>query len=236
VRGLGFWQRFAWGVVKPTMIGLTRRDWRGMENVPQTGGLIIAANHPSEMDPLVLAHYVYDAGRWPQFMAKASLFNIPLFKNLLRATKQIPVYRGTTDAAKSLVAAAAAIRAGDAVIIYPEGTTPKDADNQFWPRRGKTGVARLWLETGVPVIPVASYGPHRLFDPREGHGGMHLRPRTPVSVAAGPAVDLSKWVGAEPTAANLHAITQEVMAALRDLLVEIRGEQPPADEAVESGA
>jgi len=86
------------------------------------------------------------------------------------------------------------------------------------------------------VIPVASYGPHRLFDPRAGHGGMHLRPRTPISVAAGPAVDLSKWVGVEPTAANLQAITQEVMAALTDLLVEIRGEQPPAaDDAVESG-
>ncbi len=235
-RGLGFWQRFAVGVIKPAMIVLTRRDWRGMEHIPADGGVIVAANHPSEMDPLTLAHYIYEAGRWPQFMGKASLFQVPLFGSLLRATKQIPVYRGSADAARSLIAAAAALRAGDLVIIYPEGTTPKDPENQFWPRKGKTGAARLWLETGAPVVPVVSWGPQLIVDPRDGKGGLHLRPRTPVTLAAGAPVDLSAWVGAEPTAANLHAITARIMAALADLMAQVRAEQPPVVGAAADGA
>jgi 1-acyl-sn-glycerol-3-phosphate acyltransferase len=220
---LGFWRRVAWTVVKPPMILLTRRDWSGMEHVPAEGGVIFAVNHLSEADPLVVAHYVYDAGRWPQFLAKSSLFEIPGLGAFLRAVKQIPVHRGTADAAKSLEAAAAAIRGGDGVIIYPEGTTPKQGD--LWPQRGKTGIARLFLDTGAPVIPVITWGPQRIMDPRSRK--MRVRPRTPVTVVAGPPVDLSRWHGAEPTAANLHAITDEIMAVLRDMLAKVRGEQAP---------
>src|SRR4029453_15003138 len=97
---------------------------------------------------------------------------------LLRAVRQIPVYRGTVDAAKALEAAVAAVKAGDAVIIYPEGTTTKEPD--LWPMRGKTGGARLVHETGAPVIPMVMWGPQRLFDPRTSK--MRLRPRTPVTV------------------------------------------------------
>jgi 1-acyl-sn-glycerol-3-phosphate acyltransferase len=144
-RRLGFWRWFAMVTVKPPLFVLTRRDWSGMEHIPADGGLIIAANHLSEFDPLVISHFVFDAGRWPQFLAKSSLFQIAGFGAFLHAVKQIPVYRGSADAAKSLDAAAAAIRDGDSVIIYPEGTTPKSGD--LWPQRGKTGVARLFLQT-----------------------------------------------------------------------------------------
>jgi 1-acyl-sn-glycerol-3-phosphate acyltransferase len=209
--------------VKPTLFVLTKRDWSGMEHIPAEGGIIIAANHVSEADPLVLSHFLFDAGRWPQFLAKASLFRIAGLGPYLRAVKQIPVYRGTADAVKSLDAAAAAIREGDGVIIYPEGTTPKSGD--LWPQRGKTGVARLFLDTGAPVIPVVTWGPQLLIDPRTRK--VRLRPRTPVTVVAGPAVDLSRWAGAEPTAANLYAITDEIMVTLRDLLAGIRGEEAP---------
>jgi 1-acyl-sn-glycerol-3-phosphate acyltransferase len=222
-RRLGFWRRFAACVVKPTMIILTKRTWAGAEYVPREGGLILAANHLSEMDPLVIAHYVYDAGRWPQFLAKSSLFHVPLLGPFLRWVRQIPVYRGTADAAKALDAAAAAVRAGDGVIIYPEGTTPKEGD--LWPARGKTGIARLFLTTDAPVVPLVTWGSQRLFDPRTRK--MRLLPGTPVTVLVGPPVDLSKWAGAEPTAANLHAITEEIMDALRDLLSQARGEPVP---------
>ncbi len=220
-RGLGFWQRFAVGVIKPVMLGWTRRDWRGRENIPATGGVIVAANHPSEMDPFTLAHFIYESDRWPQYLAKASVFTIPLVGPILRSCKQIPVHRGTADAAKSLLEAAQALRNGELVIIYPEGTTPKDGD--FWPMKGKTGVARLWLETGVPVIPVLSWGPQLLFDPRDGKRGLRLR-RTPVTLAAGPPIDLSQWSGAEPTAATLQAITTHIMDTLRDMMAQIRAE------------
>ncbi|WP_425570815.1 lysophospholipid acyltransferase family protein [Rugosimonospora acidiphila] len=210
-------------VVKPPLFLLTKRSWSGMEHIPAEGGLIIAANHLSEFDPLIISHFVNDAGRWPQFLAKSSLFSVPGLGSFLRWCKQIPVHRGTADAAKSLDAAAAAILAGEGVIIYPEGTTPKSGD--LWPERGKTGVARLFLRTGAPVVPVVSWGPQRLLDPRTRK--FTLRPRTPVTVIAGPPIDLSKWEGAEPTAANLYAITDEIMTVLRDMLSQIRGESVP---------
>jgi 1-acyl-sn-glycerol-3-phosphate acyltransferase len=222
-RRLGFWQRFAVAVVLPVMTTWTRHAWRGMDNLAPSGGLIIVANHVSEFDPLVVAHYVYKAGRWPSFLAKSTLFKGRIIGGLLRAVKQIPVYRGTTDAVKSLEAAIAAVRAGESVIIYPEGTTPKSGE--FWPQRGKTGVARLYLQTGAPVVPVITWGPQKVFDPRTDK--LRIRLKSPVTVVAGPPLDLSKWDGAPPTAANLYAITDEIMTVLRDMLAEIRGEPAP---------
>jgi 1-acyl-sn-glycerol-3-phosphate acyltransferase len=214
-------------LVKPVLVIWTKRDWSGMANIPPQGGVILAANHLSEFDPLVVAHYIYDAGRWPQFLAKSSLFK-GVLGYLLRAFLQIPVYRGTADAVKSLEAAVAAIHAGDAVVIYPEGTTPKSGD--LWPGRGKTGIARLFLQTGAPVVPIVSWGPQDILDPRGGK--LRIRPRLPVTVVAGPAIDLSKWADAQPSAANLYAITDEIMTVLRDRLAELRGEPAPAQPSV----
>ena len=224
-RRLGFWRRFAVAVVKPPLTVMTRRTWRGMEHIPSSGGAIIVANHMSHADPFVAAHYVYDSGRWPQFLAKASLFDLPLLGWLLHRVHQTPVYRGTVDAAKALDAAVAAIEAGDLVIIYPEGTTTKEPD--LWPMRGKTGAARLYLITGAPVIPVVMWGPEQIFDPRTHK--LRLRPRSPVTVVAGPPMDLSKWDGVAPTTANLYEITDEIMLRLQEMLVEIRGGTPPAE-------
>lgn len=222
-RRLGFWRRLAWLVVKPPMLLLTRRDWRGAEHLAGEGGMILVANHLSYADPLVAAHFVYDAGRWPQFLAKAELFRVPVLGRLLRLVRQIPVDRGTADAARALDAAVAAIKAGDAIIIYPEGTITNQPD--LWPMRGKTGVARLWLATGVPVVPVVMWGPQRLIDPRTRR--IRPRPRTPVTVVAGPPIDLSAYEGATADSATLIAITEVVMRRVADLLGEIRGETPP---------
>jgi 1-acyl-sn-glycerol-3-phosphate acyltransferase len=223
VKKLGFWRRGVVIVVKPLLTGMTRRDWSGMDKIPPGGGVIFAANHMSEFDPFVLAHFVLDSGRWPQYLAKSSLFKIPAIGPLLRALKQIPVDRGTTDAGQALDAAVAAIKRGEDVIIYPEGTTPKSGE--LWPARGKTGIARLFLVTGAPVVPIATWGAQQVFDPRTRK--LRLKPRRPVTVVAGDPIDLSKWIGAAPTGANLHAITEEIMSVLRTMLGEIRGEPPP---------
>ncbi len=215
---MGFWQWFAVATVRPTLLMWTKRDWRGMEHIPQEGGAILVANHLSEFDPLVIAHYVYNSGRWPQFLAKSTLFKNKLFGGILRSARQIPVYRGSTDAVKSVEEAVKAVKAGDAIVIYPEGTTPKQGD--LWPQRGKTGVARLFLATGAPVVPIVSWGPQRVFDPRGG--GLKFRPRTPVTVMAGPAIDLSRWIDAQPTQETLQAITGEIMEVLREMLAKIR--------------
>lgn len=222
-RRLGFWQRFAVCLVKPPLIALTGRDWRGWEHIPAEGGVILAVNHVSHADPFTTAHYVYDSGRWPQFLGKESVFRIPLAGRILHWCKQIPVHRGTADAVKALDAAVDAVREGACVVIYPEGTITKEPG--LWPMRGKTGVARLALATGAPVIPVATWGPEKIFDPRTKK--VRLLPKVPVSLWAAPPVDLSKWAGAEPTGAVLNEMTDAVMLRLRDLLAEIRGEAPP---------
>jgi 1-acyl-sn-glycerol-3-phosphate acyltransferase len=222
-RRLGFWRRFAVMTVKPAIQVLTRRTWRGMEHIPAEGGVIIVVNHISHADPLAVAHYIFDAGRWPSFLAKSSLFEVPVLGYLLKAVHQIPVRRGTTDAVKALEAARAGVGAGEAVVIYPEGTTTREPD--LWPMRGKTGAARLWLDTRAPVIPIVMWGPEQIYDPRTKK--LKLLPRAMVTIVAGEPMDLSAWADAQPTAQILGEITEHIMLHLRDMLVEIRGGTPP---------
>jgi 1-acyl-sn-glycerol-3-phosphate acyltransferase len=222
-RRLGFWRRLAVAVVKPVMTVWTRRAWTGMHHLPAEGGVIIVPNHISHADPLVSAHFIYDAGRWPQYLGKASVFKVPVIGRVLHKARQIPVERGSVDAVKSLDRLVEAIKDGCAVVIYPEGTTTKEPD--LWPMRGKTGAARLALATGAPVIPVAMWGPQRLFDPRTKK--FDVRPRIPVTVHAGPPVDLSRWLDAPPTKATLDEMTEAIMLRLRDMVAEIRGGTPP---------
>jgi 1-acyl-sn-glycerol-3-phosphate acyltransferase len=221
--GLGLWRRVAVMLVVPVVTYWTRSTWTGRERLRGSGGVIIAANHISHFDPLILAHFVYKAGRWPRFLGKASLWRVPVIGFLLRKTRQIPVERGSVDAVKSLDALIGALADGGAVVIYPEGTTTREP--QLWPMRGKTGAARLALITGAPVIPVAMWGAQQVFDPRTQK--LVLTPRQPVSVTAGPPVDLARWQGAEPTREVLDEITDAILLDIRALLAGLRGETPP---------
>jgi 1-acyl-sn-glycerol-3-phosphate acyltransferase len=222
-RRLGFWQRFAVALVLPVLTIWTRHTWTGQENLPDEGGVILVPNHISHFDPLVVAHFVYGASRWPRFLGKASLWKIPVLGGLLRKTLQIPVERGSVEAVRSLDVLVNALNQGGVVIIYPEGTTTKEPD--LWPMRGKTGAARLALVTGAPVIPVANWGAERVFDPRTGK--LKFRPRMPVSVAAGKPIDLSRWAGEAPSRPVLDQMTDAIMLGIRDLLTEIRVGTPP---------
>ncbi|WJK40046.1 lysophospholipid acyltransferase family protein [Solwaraspora sp. WMMA2056] len=222
-RKLGFWRRFVVMVIKPTLTIWTRRDWSGMEHIPRTGGVIIVANHMSHADPMAIAHFVYDAGRWPRFLGKSSLFAIPVVGPWLLKVRQIPVHRGSVDAIKSLEAAIDGVNEGGAVVIYPEGTTSREPD--LWPMRGKTGAARLALTTGAPVVPVAMWGPQNMYDPRTRK--LNLLPRRPVTLRAAKPIDLSRWMGAEPTRAVLEEMTETIMLRLRDMVAELRGAEAP---------
>ncbi|MFR9780072.1 lysophospholipid acyltransferase family protein [Micromonospora sp. MS34] len=222
-RKVGFWPRLAVVLVKPVLTVWTRRTWRGMEQLRRDGGIIIVPNHVSHADPLVSAHFIYDSGRWPQYLGKASVFRVPVIGWILHRCRQIPVERGTVDAVKSLDKLVDALNEGGAVVIYPEGTITREPD--LWPMKGKTGAARLALATGAPVIPVAMVGPEKMFDPKAAR--LRLRPRTPVTVVAGPPVDLSRWAGATPSRAILEEMTETIMLRIRDLVAEIRGGTPP---------
>ena len=215
-------------VVRPVLFASTRPDWRGTEHLPAEGGFIAAANHMTNVDPLTFAHFLYDNGFAPKVLAKSSLFGVPVVGPVLRATGQIPVYRNTVDAGKSLGAAVEAIAAGECVAVFPEGTLTREPD--LWPMAGKTGVARLALTTRAPVIPVAQWGPHELL-------GRYAKlprpiPRKRVTVVAGPQVDLDDLYGRPQEATVLREATERVMVAITGLLEEIRGEQAPAERFV----
>lgn len=221
---VGFWMRLGELVIRPTLVTMTRHEWHGQENIPLTGGAILAANHISVADPMVVAHFVYDRPRFVHFLAKSTLFDVPVLGPYMRKVQQTPVYRGSRDASKALEAAVATINDGEAVLIYPEGTTTKDPD--LWPMQGKTGVARLALMTGAPVIPIAQWGAHVFEHPVTKK--RRIRPRTPVSVMAGPPVDLSQFSGESPNSIEaLRGITEAVMLRLREQVAELRGEPAP---------
>jgi 1-acyl-sn-glycerol-3-phosphate acyltransferase len=221
---LGFWYRLVVVVVEPLLRLTTTRDWREQERIPSEGGVIVASNHISYVDPMTLGVYVLDAGRAPKYLAKSSLFEKPLIKYVFIGAKQIPVYRGTADASKALTAAVEAVQAGDCVLIYPEGSATRDPD--CWPMKARTGVARLALMTGAPVVPVAQWGPQELWRYKEKYP--HPFPRKKAQIIAGAPVDLSAYLGQPMSAEVLREVTDLIMARITDLLVELRGGQPPA--------
>ena len=116
------------------------------------------------------------------------------------------------------------MKAGHLLGVYPEGTLTRDAD--LWPMKGKTGVARLALQTGVPIYPCASWGPQRVIPPYGKR--IKLFPRTKVSVVMGDPVDLSKWRGKSDDLASLEAATEAIMDSITKLLEGLRNEKAPA--------
>lgn len=216
---------FAVAAIRPPVMLLTRRDWHGQENLPQRGGFIAAANHLSEVDPIMLAHFLVDNGTPPLFLAKDSLFRIPVVGSALKAFGQVPVYRGTAQAGDSLAAAEQAVRAGSCVTILPEGTLTRDPE--LWPMRAKTGVGRVALATRAPVIPVAQWGPQDLLAPYARiPKGLFSRPT--MRITAGPAVELGDLYGREKDPAALREATDRITSAITAELAQIRGEEPPA--------
>lgn len=225
-----FAYRFARGVLRPALALTTRRDWRGQEYIPSSGGCVVASNHLSHIDPLTLAHYLDSAGRAPRFLGKSEVFEVPLLGRIVAGAGQIPVYRETVDAARALGAAAAAVTAGECVVVYPEGTLTRDPGK--WPMAGKTGAARIAMMTGCPVVPVAQWGPQEVL------GGYQrvprLVPRRLIHVRAGRPVDLGALSGTARTTGQFSAellkvATAVIMSAIVRLLEQIRGEPAPAE-------
>lgn len=222
---LGFWYRVVAGIVRPVLMLLTKRQWRGAEYLPPVGtGVVVAPNHLSHIDPLTFAHFLWDNGRAPRFLGKESVFRVPVIGRIIASCGQIPVFRNSRDAAQAYRAAVEAVERGECVGVYPEGTLTRDPD--LWPMSGKTGAARIALATGCDVIPVAQWGPNQLLGPYSSRP--RLFPRKTMRVAAGPPVDLSDLAGRPITAQLLEVATDRIVDAITEQLAEIRGEQPPA--------
>jgi 1-acyl-sn-glycerol-3-phosphate acyltransferase len=221
---LGVAYRIAVGVLRPSMQIFTTHVWRGEENLPSSGGFVVCSNHISDSDPIAFAHFLYDNGHPPYFLAKDALFHVPLVGRVISGAGQIPVVRDTADASRAFAPAVEAIGVGKCVAIYPEATVTRDPD--LWPMTGKTGAARIALATGCPLIPVAQWGaqallPYHHFVPR-------LFPRKRMQVLAGPPVDLDDLRSKPLDADVLREATARIMAAITGLLAELRtGETPP---------
>lgn len=194
--------------------------------LPRTGPFILAPNHYSEIDPIAMGAAVWHLGRVPRFMAKASLFKVPVLGWLLRASGQIPVQRdGSTRTGSPMGAAGQLIEKEGGVIVYPEGSLTRDPD--LWPMRGKSGAVRLALEAGIPLIPVAHWGTQRLM-PRYGKR-IHPFPRKTIRIAVGEPLDLSVFEGRAVDQKLVGEATEMLMSAITDLLAGLRDEAPPKE-------
>jgi 1-acyl-sn-glycerol-3-phosphate acyltransferase len=181
----------------------------GLENVPRRGGAVLASNHLSVADEYLLGATV---PRHIAFWAKAEYFNSPglrgwFFKTVMNGLGAIEVNReGGRGALTAFDAAIPALRSGDLVGVYPEGT--RSPDGRLY--RGRTGVARLALLAQVPVIPVGCVGTHEV----QPVGNLIPKLGKKVTIRYGKPMD---FTGREMDSSTLRAITDEVMAEIQRL-------------------
>lgn len=220
-RGWVFW--LACFIVKPFMALTTKRTSLNPERIPVSGGFVIAMNHLSHIDPITAARLVYDYGRLPRYLAKAGLWDNKVLAIILDGAGQIPVER-ESGGSHAFSAAVAAVNDGKAVVVYPEATITRDPG--LWPMKGKSGAARIALETGCPVIPVGQWGAQELLAPYTTKPHL-LPPRKKFVQSIGEPVDLADLAAKERTPEVIAEATERIMAAITTELEKIRGEQAP---------
>ena len=204
---------------------MTRKDWHGQDALPTDGGFIAVSNHVTYADPLTLAHFLYNSGYPPHFLAKSGLFEVPVIGRALRALDQIPVYRGTTRAKDAVDKGMEVLREGGVIAMFPEGTLTRDPD--LWPMVARTGAARMALETGVPIVPVAQWGAHRLLN--RYAKVLKPIPRKKVTVVAGPPIALDDLRAGPIDNEAVKEASKRIMDTLTAMVEELRGETAPAE-------
>ncbi|MBP2334381.1 1-acyl-sn-glycerol-3-phosphate acyltransferase [Saccharothrix coeruleofusca] len=198
-------------LVAPTARLVYRPTVEGLENVPTTGPVILAPNHLSFIDSVVLPMVV---PRRVSFLAKAEYFEGRGVKGALSryffsSLGHVPVRRGLGRAARaSLDTAAAVLAAGQAFAIYPEGT--RSLDGRL--HRGRTGVARIALESGAPVVPVGIIGTDKVQPV-----GSRIPRICPVTIRFGEPLDFSRYAGMQDSLPVLRSVTDEIVYRILEL-------------------
>ncbi len=208
---------------RPETFPYARFDLRGMDNIPTTGPVLLASNHRSYFDVVAIGLVAAKLGRPVRFLAKQEVFDAPVVGQAARALGGIPVER-TRHSGDPMGQAAAALSAGEVVIVLPQGTIPR-GEAFFDPILvGHTGAARLSAETGAPVVPIGLWGTEQVWPRSSRIPNMTTVAHPPrVSITVGPPVPL----GLEDAAAD----TTLLMAAICDLLPEeARAPRIPSDE------
>ncbi len=221
------WRALLWAA-RVVVFALTR--FRVTGDVPaglRRGPLILAANHVSPFDPVVMAAACRAVGVAPRFMATGGVFRAPVIGWVMRHCGHIRVDRRTARVAQALPDAAAALRAGSVVLVYPEGRI--GLDPWMWPERGKTGTARMAFLSGATVVPVAQWGAHEVLPYTSPKGLLGsvlraLRRRPVVQVRFGTPVPLSGLTGSDP--ADAVQATERIIEAITATLVPLREQEP----------
>jgi 1-acyl-sn-glycerol-3-phosphate acyltransferase len=181
----------------------------GGDRLPRRGPVLLVANHVSWLDPPALFVVAHRLGRRLRFVALSTLFDVPVVGWLLRRGRMIAVARGA-GAGAMVKEASRALTAGQALLVYPEGTIPHPGS----PVGGRPGAGLLALTIDAPVIPMASAGLER--------GPKRWRARRPVAVVVGDPVDLAPWRGRVDRRARLEA-SAALMDAVQALLPVAEG-------------
>jgi 1-acyl-sn-glycerol-3-phosphate acyltransferase len=199
------WLYFAIAALSwPVLKTVFRLRVRGAENVPHTGGFVLAANHLSNFDPWPLGIPLFPR-RFLRFMAKSELFWFP-FSAIARGGGAFPVRRGERDE-EAIATAVSLCRAGHAVVMFPEGTRRTKGMRKKHEARWRTGAARIALEAGVPIVPAAVAGTDRLAR------------LAPLRVRYGTPLELSDLNGVEDAS---RIATERLQAAIEELEESLR--------------
>ncbi|HEX6951717.1 MAG TPA: lysophospholipid acyltransferase family protein [Gaiellaceae bacterium] len=186
----------------PVMYGLFRLRVHGRENVPATGGYVLACNHVSNFDPWPLGMPLWPQ-RWLRFMAKAELYWWPA-RLVLDGAGAFKVRRGTGDR-EAMATAERLAREGDVVVMFPEGTRRRKGLVKKHQARAHSGAARIALEAGVPLVPAAVAGTDRLL--RLG----------PISVVFGAPLEIDDLRASDDLRRASQAATDRLMARIAEL-------------------
>ena len=220
--------RLAQGIIVPWMQWF-RWNIEGLDNIPKTGPAILAFNHIALLDPFAAAYAVHIAGRRPRFLGKAEIFDDKRVGWILKGAKQIPVKRGTADAPMALDKAFEALEHGEVIVIFPEGTITTDPDLN--PMQPKTGLARLALGSGAPVIPCALWGTANVWP--KGFAKRWWPPKQDILVRIGQPMQVR---GAADSAADWKRCGEEVMAEVARLVASLRPAVPDRRRAKKNAA
>jgi putative phosphoserine phosphatase/1-acylglycerol-3-phosphate O-acyltransferase len=214
--------------VRPASFPYARFDIAGTELVPKKGPVLLAANHRSYFDVAALAIVARDIGRPVRFLGKKEIFDAPVVGQIARAIGGIAVDRGV-DSLSPLRAAEAALKAGEVVIVLPQGTIPRGEAFFDVELKGKTGTARLAATTGATVVPVGLWGTEKVWARAARVPDFTLVRKPPmITVRVGAPVPLSLT--------NAKADTVAIMSAISALLpAESRvRHEPTAEELARS--
>jgi 1-acyl-sn-glycerol-3-phosphate acyltransferase len=201
-----------WVLIGPLVRVVFRPRVSGLHHVPSGGPAIICANHLSFSDsifiPLFAPKQVYFAGKAEYFIGRGLKGRMTAW--FFRAVGTVPMDRsGGRASANALATGAGVLAEGKLFGIYPEGTRSPDGRMH----RGRTGVARLALATGAPVVPVGLVGTDRV----QPNGRLMWRPGTRPEVRFGAPLDFSRYQGLEGDRFVLRAVTDEIVAAVLKL-------------------